>query len=80
MIEDSYAACMIAARAELMSARRLLGQEIRSYPTPISGCDAQFNHLLAERTRVTEALEQLNASVFIPTPRMPSADSRIESR
>ncbi|WP_415403927.1 hypothetical protein [Tateyamaria sp. SN3-11] len=79
-MEDTYADCITVARAELASAQWLLAQEIRSYPTPISGCDAQFNHLLAERQRVTEALGQLDASVFVPTPRMPTPDSRIESR
>ena len=79
-MEDTYVDCITVARAELASAQRLLVQEIRSYPTPISGCDAQFNHLLAERQRVTEALGQLDASVFVPTPRMPTPDSRIESR
>ena len=80
MMEETYAECVIAARAELRAARHLLSAEISAYPTPISGCDAQFNHLLAERTRVTDALSQLDASIFVPTPRMPTPDSRIESR
>ena len=79
-MEDTYVDCITVARAELTSAQRLLMQEIRSYPTPISGCDAQFTHLLAARQRVTAALGQLEASIFVPTPRMPTPDSRIESR
>ena len=59
------------ARAALTDARSELDAEIRSYPTPISGCDAQYNHLLAERRRVHAALEALNAEIHIPTPRAP---------
>lgn len=77
---DTYSDCLSVARAELAAARRLLDAEIRDYPTPISGCDAQFNHLLAERQRITEALAQLDASVFVPTPRTPMTTSGVESR
>jgi len=79
-MNNSYADCLTVARAELITAQRLLGREIRSYPTPISGCDAQFNHLLAERARVSDALAQLEAPVFVPTPRTPTPDAGIESR
>jgi hypothetical protein len=54
-----------------MDARADLDAEIRHYPTPISGCDAQYNHLLAERRRVHAALEALEAEIHIPTPRAP---------
>ena len=33
--------------------------KIKNYPTPIAGCDEQFNFLLAERDRLRDALEQL---------------------
>ena len=59
------------ARAALMDARADLDAEIHHYPTPISGCDAQYNHLLAERRRVHAALEALEAEIHIPTPRAP---------
>jgi hypothetical protein len=59
------------ARQNLATARDALDAEIRSYPTPISGCDAQYNHLLAERRRVHEALQVLEADIHIPTPRAP---------
>lgn len=61
-----------------LSAR--LDDEIRSYPTPISGCDAQFNHLLAERCRLRDARAALSAAVFVPTPRMPEPFAGVESR
>lgn len=35
--------------------------EIRHYPAPISGCDAQFNHLLEQRSRIPAALARLRA-------------------
>jgi hypothetical protein len=60
-----------AARQYLASACEALDAEIRDYPTPISGCDAQYNHLLAERRRAHEALQVLDADIHIPTPRAP---------
>ena len=48
-----------AAEAALEAARRRLADEIAGYPGPIAGCDAQFNHLLAERDRVNAALAAL---------------------
>ncbi len=59
------------AEAALEAARRHIADEITSYPGPISGCDAQFNHLLAERARVGAALAALALEVRIPTPRAP---------
>ena len=58
-------------RCSLAIARDALDVEIRQYPTPISGCDAQYNHLLAERRRAHEALRVLDAEIHIPTPRSP---------
>lgn len=77
---STYADCLTVARAELITAQRMLAREIRSYPTPISGCDAQFNHLLADRARVSDALAQLDAVVFVPTPRTPTPNAGVESR
>ena len=59
------------ARAALVNAQAELIDEIRNYPTPISGCDAQYNHLLAERRRVHAALQALDEDIHIPTPRVP---------
>jgi hypothetical protein len=59
------------ARHCLVTAREALDAEIRDYPRPIAGCDAQYNHLLAERRRVRFALAALNAEVHISTPREP---------
>ena len=39
-----------AVQDKLETMRVALNQEIASYPAPITGCDAQFNHLLEQRT------------------------------
>ena len=72
--------CILAAKSELAEARKLIQAQISSYPTPISGCDAQFNHLLAERQKVLSAINSLDEAVFVPTPRSPTQDSGVESR
>lgn len=68
------------ARDALQSARRVLAAEISAYPAPISGCDAQFNHLLTQRAQVGRALTALECDVFVPTPRSPTPQTGIESR
>jgi len=77
---DEFQNCIIAARSELAIARQLLSDEISSYPTPIAGCDAQFNHLLAERQKVLGAIQALDDVVFVPTPRSPTQSAGVESR
>ncbi len=67
----SPAELLRAARASLEAARDALNAEIRAYPAPISGCDAQYNHLLGERRRVQEALVVLEKRIFVPTSRIP---------
>ena len=76
----SLADCLNVAKAELTTARRLLQDEIRSYPTPISGCDAQFNYLIGLRASVSEALRALDGPRFVATPRTPTPSAGIESR
>jgi hypothetical protein len=39
--------------------RQRINKEIRDYPTPIAGCDAQFNYLLEERARIAQELDRL---------------------
>lgn len=72
--------CLMIARAELNMARQLLQDEIRDYPTPISGCDAQFNHLIGLRETIADALRALEAPRFVPTPRTPFPSAGVESR
>lgn len=68
------------ARVALESARQLIADEIRDYPTPVSGCDAQYNHLLSKRAQITKALNALQTDVFVPTPRTLVEGSGVESR
>lgn len=69
-----------AAAQALETARQMISDEIRDYPTPISGCDAQYNHLLSRRTQIARALTALNSDAFVPTPRTLVEGSGVESR
>ena len=77
---NNYTAHIARATNCLERALASLAEEIESYPTPVSGCDAQYNHLLADRTRIESALRALGASVFIPTPRVLNQGDPVESR
>ncbi len=46
-------------RAHLKSVKAPIDQDIRNYPTPIAGCDAQFNFLLEERAKISRELVHL---------------------
>ena len=76
----SYADHLIRAASELEAARNLIQDEIREYPTPISGCDAQYNHLIGLRNSVTAALDALSAPAFVATPRTLEPGAGVESR
>ncbi|MEM9319179.1 MAG: hypothetical protein AAGA70_09245 [Pseudomonadota bacterium] len=76
----TYSDRIANATAELNAAARALSEELRAYPTPVSGCDVQYNHLIAERTRVAAALRELTNMPFIATPRIPVEGARVESR
>ena len=80
MTHSTTAELIREAEALLRRARMQVGAEIAEYPTPISGCDAQFNHLIAERERIGASLAALRADIFVPTPRMPSPSRHPESR
>jgi hypothetical protein len=46
---------------ELLRAKRVIDEEIRNYPTPIPRCDAQFNHLQEQRSRLARELDRIGA-------------------
>jgi hypothetical protein len=46
----------------LEAERQRLYEEIRNYPTPIAGCDEQFNYLLEQQARVTADLNRVRAA------------------
>lgn len=43
----------------LTAKRAALNEEIAAYPGPITGCDAQFNHLLEQRKGMNAELARL---------------------
>ena len=55
-------------RGHLESKKNQIAEEILYYPPPIPACDAQFNFLLAERARVSDALAQLDGLVHEALP------------
>jgi hypothetical protein len=50
-----------ALRQELERKRREITAEINAYPSPIAGCDAQFNGLLEDRRRILAGLRLLDS-------------------
>ena len=57
------------ARTALMQAHAQLARDIRHYPTPIAGCDDQFNSLLSQKKNAAAAIRMLETNNFVPTPR-----------
>ena len=53
----------IELRDSLVRAKRSIDEEIRMYPTPIPRCDAQFNHMYEQRSRLAELLNRLHAAL-----------------
>jgi hypothetical protein len=43
--------------------RNALQDEIRNYPTPIAGCDQQFNYLLQKRQQLIEETSRIDAAL-----------------
>lgn len=46
----------------VLRAKRALDDEMRSYPTPIPRCDAQFNHAYEQRSRLAALLQRIDAA------------------
>jgi hypothetical protein len=46
----------------LREVRRRLSEEIRTYPTPIPRCDAQFNHLYEQLGRLSRDLDAIEGA------------------
>ena len=70
MSQLAYEDAIAAARRELARAQELLIEEIAAYPTPISGCDAQYIRLISDRTRIASSLRDLDSQPFVATPRV----------
>jgi len=48
--------------SHLREVRERLAEEIRSYPTPIPRCDAQFNHLYEQQGRLARDLDAIETT------------------
>ena len=48
-----------ALRDALIARKAEVAAEIRNYPGPIPGCDAQFNHLLETRRILAQELQRI---------------------
>ena len=46
----------------VLRAKRALDEEMRTYPTPIPRCDAQFNHAYEQRARLAALLRRIDAA------------------
>jgi hypothetical protein len=51
-----------------LQALKRIQTQLASYPTPVAGCDEQFNYLLAERQRLTKRLSQIRGGIRFITP------------
>ncbi len=80
IMRDSYESALEAALSELEMAWQLLHQEVVEYPSPISGCDVQFNRLLGDRIRISNAIRALEDHPFIATPRVREPGGVSETR
>jgi hypothetical protein len=49
-------------KSELERRKNQIYGEIRSYPPPITACDEQFDHLLAEQRRISRELDRMHAA------------------
>lgn len=61
--QDHLRSLCVEVRGFLVDARRTLDEELRSYPTPIPRCDAQFNYVYEQRTRLSQLLGHLDAGL-----------------
>ena len=76
----SYEDRLRRAAEDLEIAQRQIQDALRNYPSPVSGCDAQYNHLIGLRGSISQARRLLQAPRFVATPREPERGARVESR
>lgn len=77
---EAYENSLTKAAQALTEARDLISRDLTDYPTPVSGCDAQYNRLISDRTRITNALAVLADRPFVATPRVMELGAKVESR
>lgn len=57
------AALAAELREFLVRSRQSLDEELRTYPTPIPRCDAQFNFVYEQRARLSQWLTRMDAAL-----------------
>jgi hypothetical protein len=55
-------ALLASLRDFVLRTKRSLDDDIRSYPTPIPRCDAQFNHAYEQRASLAALLQRIDAA------------------
>ncbi|MDA0655052.1 MAG: hypothetical protein O2912_01405 [Proteobacteria bacterium] len=53
-------------KSRLQTLKAPIDHSIRNYPGPIPGCDAQFNYLLEERSKLSRELVRLEKCSQMP--------------
>ena len=76
----SYDDHLAHAIRSLEMAKQHIQDELRAYPGPVSGCDAQYTHLIGLRGSINDALSALAAPQFVATPRTLEPGAGVESR
>ncbi len=59
----------VALRDFLVRTKHRVDAEIGTYPTPIPRCDAQFNHLYEQRSRIARTLYRVSGALDGDDPR-----------
>ena len=59
--ESTGLGALIEFKNQLNKVKIRVNKEIGNYPSPIPACDAQFNYLLEERSKITKALKQVDS-------------------
>jgi hypothetical protein len=59
VVAENFVALTGELVEHLHALRERLAEEIRTYPTPIPRCDAQFNHLYEQQGRLARELERI---------------------
>lgn len=68
-----------AVKRYLEERRRPVEEEIRRYPAPIAGCDAQFNYLLEQRAILSRELVRLDAAAMAAGAHAESEGEAVEA-
>jgi uncharacterized protein YdcH (DUF465 family) len=55
-------------QGHLRVSRDTIQDEIRNYPTPIAGCDQQFNHLLERRDQIDDEISRIDEAILNHQP------------